>query len=129
MSLMDPIADMLTRIRNARMARHTSVTMPYSKIKAAIAKILVDNGFAASLKVEGESPKQILFIQLETMERELTALERVSKPGRRVYVKADEIPKVLSGRGIVIMSTPGGIMTGMEARKKRLGGELICKVW
>ena len=103
--------------------------MPYSKIKAAIAKILVDNGFAASFKVEGESPKQILLMQLETMERELTALERVSKPGRRVYVKADEIPKVLSGRGIVIMSTPGGIMTGMEARKKRLGGELICKVW
>jgi small subunit ribosomal protein S8 len=127
----DPIADMLTRIRNAVMARQSRVTMPHSNMKAAIAGILVQNDFVAGSKVTGTAPMQLLEIDLKPIvtDAAISSLTRVSKPGRRVYVKADEIPTVLSGRGLVILSTPGGIMSGQEARKKRLGGELICKVW
>ena len=127
----DPIADMLTRIRNAVMARQEQVVMPHSNMKAAIAGILADNGFIKSFKVSAGNPQQVLEIVLKPNAGDpaISTLTRVSKPGRRIYVKADEIPTVLSGRGMVILSTPGGIMSGIDARKKRLGGELICKVW
>ena len=125
----DPIADMLTRIRNAIMARKESLTMPYSKMKEAIAKILKDNKFIADYSVDESGKfKQLLIVLAEDRET-ITSLVRVSKPGRRAYVGVKEIPLVVGGRGIVILSTPGGVMAGREARKKGLGGELICKVW
>jgi len=137
MSVSDPIADMLTRIRNAVMAGHTVTAMPSSKIKADIAKILKDEGFIKSYQVvDGESPgRQVLRLRLkyigERRDRRsvLTGLERVSRPGRRVYTGKRDIPWVLSGMGISILSTPVGVMTGQEARKKGVGGEVVCKVW
>ena len=124
----DAISDMLTRIRNAQAARHTSAPMPYSKMREAVAKILKSAGFIADVKVEKHGAFQQLIITLAP-DRQITALERVSKPGRRVYTKSQEIPLVVGGRGIVIVSTSSGLMTGREARKRGLGGELICKVW
>ena len=127
----DPIADMLTRLRNAALVGKTEVAMPYSKLKARIAEILKKNGYIAAMRTEesGVQGKLILDINKDTTEKAFTALVRVSKPGRRIYAKRDEIPRVLGGRGIVIVSTPAGVMTGYEARAKGLGGELICKVW
>lgn len=127
----DPIADMLTRIRNARGIGRPTVSVPYSKIKHQIADILVRSGYVAGVKVEknGAFRSLELVIDGESVKRPLQKLLRVSKPGRRVYAKRDEIPHVLSGRGIVIVSTSSGLMTGHEARQKGLGGELICKVW
>jgi small subunit ribosomal protein S8 len=124
----DPIADMLTRIRNAQAARHESVSLPYSKIKESIAGILKEAGFIAGVEVTASGAFKTIVITLAELGR-ITTLTRVSKPGRRMYVSAGEIPLVLGGRGIVIVSTSGGIMTGREARKQGLGGELICKVW
>jgi small subunit ribosomal protein S8 len=137
MSVSDPIADMLTRIRNAVMAGHTVTAMPSSKMKADIAKILQDEGFIKSYKVvDGDFPgHKVLRIRLkyigERRERRpvLTGLERISRPGRRVYTGKRDIPWVLSGMGISIMSTPKGIMTGRDARKQGVGGEIVCKVW
>jgi len=137
MSISDPIADMLTRIRNAMMAGHTVTAMPSSKIKADIAKILKDEGFIKSYQVvDGERPEhKVLRIRLkyigERRDRRsvLTGLERVSRPGRRIYTGKRDIPWVLSGMGISILSTPAGVMTGQEARKKGIGGEVVCKVW
>ena len=137
MSVSDPIADMLTRIRNAVMAGHTVTAMPSSKIKADIARILKDEGFIKSYQiVDGEKPgHKVLRIRLkyvgERRERRsvLTGLERVSRPGRRVYTGKREIPWVLSGMGIAILSTPAGVMTGQQARKLGVGGEIVCKVW
>lgn len=127
----DPISDMLTRIRNAAAAGHDSVRMPHSKIKEAIAGILTDSKFVTSFKSEGEGALKQLEVKLKTIDGApvISTLERISKPGRRMYTAASEIPIVLSGRGIVILSTSGGIMTGLQARRKGLGGELICKVW
>lgn len=124
----DPIADMLTRIRNALMASRSQVVVPYSGIKEAIAKILADKGYVASYTVSGQVPNKIIEIEL-TGKRELTKLQRLSKPGRRVYVPSRKIPMVLSGRGLVIISTPKGLMAGGDAKKLGLGGELICQVW
>jgi small subunit ribosomal protein S8 len=137
MSVSDPIADMLTRIRNAVMAGHTVTAMPSSKIKADIARILKDEGFIKSYQiVDGDKPgHKVLRIRLkyvgERRERRsvLTGLERVSRPGRRVYTGKREIPWVLSGMGIAILSTPAGVMTGQQARKLGVGGEIVCKVW
>jgi small subunit ribosomal protein S8 len=136
MSVSDPIADMLTRIRNAVMAGHTVTAMPSSKIKADIARILKDEGFIKSYQiVDGDKPRKVLRIRLkyvgERRERRsvLTGLERVSRPGRRVYTGKREIPWVLSGMGIAILSTPAGVMTGQQARKLGVGGEIVCKVW
>lgn len=123
----DPIADMLTRIRNAAGARQSSTRIPYSKIKESIAGILKANEFIADFKIEPEGLKSIV-VELETPTN-LTNLARISKPGRRVYTAAGEIPTILGGRGIVVISTSHGLMTGREARKLGLGGELICKVW
>jgi small subunit ribosomal protein S8 len=137
MTFTDPIADMLTRIRNAGMASHTMVAMPNSKMKTAIAKILKDEGFIAGFEVvDGTQPdRKVLRIRLkyvgERRERHpvITDLERVSRPGRRVYAGKQDIPWVLSGMGIAILSTPKGVMTGQRARQLGVGGEILCKVW
>jgi small subunit ribosomal protein S8 len=137
MSVNDPIADMLTRIRNAMMAGHQMVALPSSNLKVAIAKILKEEGFVASTEVvDGKiTGQKILRIRLkyvgERRERKpvITGLERISRPGRRVYTGKQEIPWVLSGMGIAIISTPKGVMTGQRARQLGVGGELLCKVW
>jgi len=137
MSFSDPIADMLTRIRNAVIAGHTTVAMPSSTLKVAIAKILKEEGYISSLEVvDGDAPGHIVLrIRLkyvgERRERKpvITGLERVSRPGRRVYTGRREIPWVLSGMGIAILSTPKGVMTGQRARQLGVGGEILCKVW
>jgi len=128
----DPIADMLTRIRNASMVRHTQVVMPSSKIKVEIAKILAHEGFIQGYSVIDEKPQAKLVLGLKYTGRGkpvITGLERVSKPGRRVYTGYKEIPWVRSGLGINIVSTPSGVMTGRKARRAKVGGEIICNVW
>ncbi len=133
----DPIADMLTRIRNAMMAGHAAVAMPSSNIKKEIARILKEEGFIEDFEVsEGEKASQsTLQIKIkyagERRSRKpvITGIERVSRPGRRVYTRHDEIPWVLSGMGISILSTPKGVMTGQRARQEGVGGEILCKVW
>ncbi len=124
----DPIADMLTRIRNGLTAGKSEVVIPYSKIKFAIAQILETNGYIQAVKVSENGIFQNLTIGLNGT-KPITKLMRVSKPGRRIYAKFSEIPQVLNGRGIVIVSTPAGLMTGIQARQQGLGGELICKVY
>lgn len=127
----DPIADMLTRIRNAMNVRKSEIEVPYSRIKESIAQLLKDNGFLTSVSVTGEgiSKKMIIVINPADQNATITEIQRMSKPGRRQYVTADTIPQVKRGRGIVIVSTSQGLMTGRDARNKRLGGELICKVY
>lgn len=125
----DPIADLLTRIRNAATARKSNVTMPYSKMKEQVARILKSNGYLTDVRVAEAGGFKSLEFTLPGDPEVITSLIRVSKPGRRVYVSAKEIPTVLGGRGLVIVSTSSGIMTGRDARKQGLGGELICKVW
>jgi small subunit ribosomal protein S8 len=137
MSVSDPIADMLTRIRNAIMAGHSVVAMPNSNLKASIAKILKDEGYISSYEVvDGERKgHKVLRLRLkyvgERRDRRsvITGLERVSSPGRRIYSGKREIPWVLSGMGVAIMSTPKGVMTGQRARQLGVGGEILCKVW
>lgn len=128
----DPIADMLTRIRNASTAKHTQVVMPSSRMKADIARILTEEGFVDGYGVTDEVPQPNLVIRLKYSRDGrgvITGLERVSKPGRRVYTGSREIPWVRSGLGINILSTPQGMMTGRQARKERVGGEIVCNVW
>jgi small subunit ribosomal protein S8 len=126
----DPISDMFTRIRNAAAVNKHEVTMPHSKIKEAVAKILADNGFLAAVDVSGNGVKTLrITINAEDANAAITEIERLSKPGRRLYVGADKIPTVKLGRGIVIVSTSAGVMTGKEAKTKRLGGELIGQVY
>lgn len=137
MSVTDPISDMLTRIRNALLAGHINVAMPSSKMKASIAAILKDEGFISDYEiVDGNRPgHKVLRVRLKYVgERRLrrsviTGMERVSRPGRRVYTGKREIPWVLSGLGIAILSTPKGVMTGQRARQLGVGGEVLCKVW
>ncbi len=137
MSVSDPIADMLTRIRNAVMVGQATVAMPSSKMKVQIANILKDEGYLEKVEiVDGERPDQpVLRMRIKYVgkrrERQsvLTGLERVSRPGRRIYTKKQDIPWVLSGIGIAILSTPKGVMTGQKARSLGVGGELLCKVW
>lgn len=127
----DPIADMLTRIRNAIRASRRQVVLPHSKIKESIAQILKENGFIASYQVDTSGQFAHIVIELHGAEKPatITDLQRVSKPGRRVYAAKQDIPLVLGGRGMVILSTSNGLMTGRDARQKGLGGELILKVW
>lgn len=125
----DSIADLLTRIRNAGLARKQTVVMPYSKLKQQVAEILRANNFIENVKVVKDGGFQALELTLSGNPETITSLIRVSKPGRRVYTSAKDIPIVLGGRGLVIVSTSSGVMTGREAYKKGLGGELICKVW
>jgi small subunit ribosomal protein S8 len=125
----DSIADLLTRIRNAATARKAVVVMPYSKMKEQVARILQANGYLTEVKVTEAGGFKSLEMTLPEDTEVITALVRVSKPGRRIYVAASEIPTVLGGRGLVILSTSHGVMTGRDARKAGIGGELICKVW
>jgi len=130
--LTDPIADMLTRIRNANMVSKPKVELPSSTMKEAIAAILKREGFVKNYKVETREGKKILQIYLkysDNGQKVITHLERVSKPGRRKYVKRDEIPRVLNGLGICILSTSKGILTGEEARRLGVGGEVLCYIW
>jgi small subunit ribosomal protein S8 len=133
MSITDPIADMLTRIRNAIMARHDSVLIPASKTKISIADILKQEGFITDYEVvKGNTPQRVIKIQLKyTGKKEpvLTGLKRVSKPGLRVYVGKGEIPRIYEGLGITILSTPSGVMTGRQAWRKGVGGEVLCYIW
>ena len=131
MVVSDPIADMLTRIRNANQLRYKEVEMPSSKMKEEIARILKEEGFIANYKVsENGAEKQIvLTLKYVMKQRVITGLKRISKPGLRVYAKADEIPSVLNGLGIAIVSTSMGVMTGRDAKKKSLGGEVLAYVW
>jgi small subunit ribosomal protein S8 len=131
MNMTDPIADMLTRIRNAIMARHTRVLIPSSKVKVAIAAILKEEGYIRDFDVVQDNPQGTLRISLRYVEKRpvLSQIKRVSKPGLRVYTKRDAIPRVRGGLGTAIISTPQGIMTGRKAYQLGLGGEVICYVW
>ena len=132
MAVSDPIADMLTRIRNAVMARHDTVAVPVSRVKLYIAKILKQEGFISNYEVIGNQPHRQIKIHLKYYEDStpvITGLERISKPGLRVYCQQGEIPRVYGGLGITIVSTSGGVMTGQQAWKNGVGGELLCKVW
>ena len=137
MSFSDPIADMLTRIRNATAAGHTTVAMSSSKMKVSIVKILKDEGYIDNYSIaDGDHPNhKILRIRLkyvgERRQRQsvITGIERVSRPGRRYYAKKHDIPRVLSGMGMAIVSTPKGVMTGDRARQLGVGGEVLCKIW
>jgi small subunit ribosomal protein S8 len=127
----DPIADMLTRIRNANKMRHISLIIPASKLKLEITRILKDEGFIRNYKYKEDNKQGQLTIYLKYINKEKTInnLKRISKPGLKVYAKKDEIPRVLGGLGIVILSTSKGIMTGKEALQRHLGGEVICYIW
>jgi small subunit ribosomal protein S8 len=128
----DPIADMLTRIRNASLARHDRTEMPASRMKEAVARILKTEGFIADVRsTEGEGAKQLTIVLKYGRDRQsaIDGVRRVSRPGRRVYVRHDRIPRVLSGLGISILSTSRGLMSDREARRQKIGGELICEVW
>jgi small subunit ribosomal protein S8 len=128
----DPIADMLTRIRNAALVNHKQVVIPGAKIKVAIAQILKAEGFIEGFNVTDEKPQPNLVVRLKYTGRGdsvITGLERVSKPGKRVYAGHKDIPWVRAGLGINILSTPKGLMTGREARRTRMGGEILCNVW
>ncbi|MBI2680376.1 MAG: 30S ribosomal protein S8 [Candidatus Solibacter usitatus] len=128
----DPIADMLTRVRNAITARHPKVDVPASKLKAEIARILKEEGYIANFKVAEEGVKRVIKIYLKYGPNNspvITKIERVSRPGCRVYVGQDDIPRVQGGLGINILTTPRGVMTGKHARKEGIGGELLCQIW
>lgn len=130
--LTDPIADMLTRIRNAARAGHPSVDMPSSEMKVAIAKVLKEEGFVKGYHVSGEAPQKTLTVELKYPEKGrsvLTGIQRVSRPGLRTHVGTAKIPLVQEGLGIAILSTSKGIMTGHKARRLRVGGEVLCHVW
>ena len=132
MVLTDPIADMLTRIRNANMAEKKIVQMPHSKMKSEIARILKAEGFIKDYTVENDSGKSMLNVFLKyTMDREpvIQGLRRISKPSCRKYVNAEEIPRVLGGIGIAMISTSSGVVTDNEARAKKIGGEVLCYIW
>lgn len=128
----DPISDMLTRIRNAAMARHDRAEMPHSVLKERIARVLKTEGFLDDVRVsEGEGPKTLTVVLRYGRDRQsaIDGVRRVSTPGRRVYVRHDRLPRVCSGMGVSILSTSRGVMTDKEARKQRVGGELLCEVW
>ena len=127
----DPIADMLTRVRNGIRARHPRVDMPSSKLKVELARILKEEGYIANFKVGDEGKKKVLKVFLRYGSdggNAITTIDRISKPGRRVYVGASEVPRILGGLGVSIITTPRGVMTGKAARKARVGGEVLCSV-
>jgi small subunit ribosomal protein S8 len=134
MTMTDPVADMLTRIRNANVAFHDDVVMPSSKLKVELAKILEQEGYITSSSVEDDSssPAPRLRITMKytpDRKRTISGIRRVSKPGLRVYTRADRLPRVLGGMGIAILSTNQGLMTDREARQRHVGGEVLCQVW
>ena len=128
----DPIADMLTRIRNANQMRYTEVEVPASKIKEEIARILKEEGYISGYKIQKGNVQNTIVLNLkygDKKQRVITGLKRISKPGLRVYAKADEVPQVLNGLGIAIISTSEGVMTGKDAKAKKLGGEVLAYIW
>jgi small subunit ribosomal protein S8 len=130
----DPIADMLTRIRNANVAMHDDITMPSSKLKEALAELLQREGYIGTYTVSDyeDRPGRKLYIELKyspERERVISGIKRVSKPGLRVYTKSTEVPRVLGGLGISVLSTSQGLLTDREARKRKVGGEILCQVW
>jgi small subunit ribosomal protein S8 len=130
--LTDPIADMLTRIRNANQALHDTVEMPTSKLKVEIARLLEQEGYIAGYSVEGDEPRRVLLVRLKydrDRRRVISGLRRISKPGRRIYVDRNSLPRVLGGMGVAIVSTSQGLLTGQQARRRGVGGEIICTVW
>ncbi len=132
MSMSDPIADMLTRIRNALMVKRESVSMPYSELKFRIAKIIEAEGYVTKVEQMQEANKKRLHIELKYTDEGkavITKLERVSRPGLRVYKGYKEVPRVMENLGIAVISTPLGLMTDAEARRKRTGGEILCNIW
>lgn len=134
MTMTDPIADMLTRVRNANIAKHDDVNMPSSKLKEALAELLKAEGYIADFKTADrpDRPGKILSIDMKyspERERTISGIKRVSKPGLRVYKKSNEIPRVLGGLGVAVLSTSQGLMTDREARRKHVGGEVLCYVW
>ena len=132
MSMSDPLADMLTRIRNAGMVKFESIDMPHSRLKAGVAQILKEEGYISDFHVIEDSKQGILRIDLkydQGRRRVITGLRKISKPGRRMYVKTGDIPRVMSGMGISVLSTSRGIMGDNQARRQGVGGELLCEVW
>ena len=131
MSLSDPIGDMIARVKNAQSSNHKKVELPSSNFKSKIADILKNKGFIKDFKVNSENNKSILSLELKYHSGNpvISAFERVSKPGRRIFSSADGLPKINNGLGIAIISTPKGVMTDVDARKQRVGGEIICKVF
>lgn len=134
MTMTDPIADMLTRIRNANTAKHDTVKMPASKLKEALAKILAREGYIGEWTVKSNEGKpgstlEITLKYSDSRVRTITGIQRVSKPGLRVYTPADNLPRVLGGMGVAVLSTSQGLLTDREARKRRVGGEVLCYVW
>ena len=131
MSLSDPIGDMISRVKNAQERNHKKVELPSSNFKSKIADILKNEGFIKDFKVNSENNKSILSLELKYHSGNpvISAFERVSKPGRRIFSSADGLPKINNGLGIAIISTPKGVMTDIDARKQRVGGEIICKVF
>ncbi len=129
----DPIADLLTRLRNAGMVSHQTVTVPFSRIKMAVAQILEREGYLVNVKAEGEGVEKIISMGLKYLENgkiaQIRGLRRISKPGRRMYVRADGIPRVNSGTGIAILSTSRGILSDKEARTQKVGGEILCEIF
>jgi small subunit ribosomal protein S8 len=131
MNMTDPIADMLTRIRNAAAARHTKVSIPASKMKLAIARVLKEEGYIKDIEILKDTPQGTIRLTLRYVDKKpvLTQLKRVSKPGLRVYTKRANIPRVRGGQGVAILSTPQGLMSGHNAYMKGLGGEVVCYIW
>jgi small subunit ribosomal protein S8 len=134
MTMTDPIADMLTRIRNANVAMHDTVRMPSSKLKEALAAVLQREGYITGFEVttDGSRPGRVLEVQMKyspDRSRTISGIRRVSKPGLRVYTAADKLPRVLGGLGVAVLSTSQGLMTDREARQRRVGGEILCFVW
>ena len=131
MMITDPIADMLTRIRNANQMKHATVSMPASKVKAEILRVLKAEGYISDYVVKEEDNKKFIEVTLKYVnkQRVIQGIKRISKPGLRVYAKANELPRVLNGLGVAIVSTSSGVMTDKEARSKKLGGEVIAFVW
>jgi small subunit ribosomal protein S8 len=132
MAMSDPFADMLTRVRNASMVKFDSVDIPLSSLKVDVARILKEEGYISDYHVQKDDAQGVLRIDLkydQHNQKAINGLRRISKPGCRVYVKSDNIPKVMSGLGIAIISTSKGVMTDQQARKMRVGGEFLCEVW
>ena len=131
MSLSDPIGDMIARIKNAQMRNHKTVELPSSNFKIKISNILKSEGYILDYKINSETNKSILLIYLKYHSGNpvISAIERVSKPGRRIFSRAESLPKINNGLGIAIVSTPKGVMTDIDARKQKVGGEIICKVF
>ena len=132
MNITDPIADMLTRVRNAIQARHEFALVPASQLKLAIARILKDEGYIRDFEVLRDGPRRNIRVWLRYNDQKksvLTGLKRVSKPGKRVYAKTEEMPRVLGGLGVAVVSTPQGVMTAQQAKRRHIGGEVLCYIW